>query len=76
AFVLSIYDTYKHHPAYLEGNSLNMLIVGNVVSFIVALLAIKLFIGFLKKYGFRVWGYYRIIVGVILLILIFTGFLK
>jgi undecaprenyl-diphosphatase len=42
----------------------------------VALLAIKFFIGFLKKYGFRVWGIYRIIVGIALLVLIKTGYLN
>jgi undecaprenyl-diphosphatase len=42
----------------------------------VALLAIKFFIGFLKKHGFKVWGYYRIVVGIALLILIYTGYLK
>jgi undecaprenyl-diphosphatase len=51
-------------------------IIGNVVAFIVALLAIKFFIGFLKKHGFKVWGYYRIIVGIVLLILIYTGYIK
>ncbi|MDQ3550820.1 MAG: UDP-diphosphatase, partial [Bacteroidota bacterium] len=47
--------------------------VGNVVAFIVALLAIKFFITFLKVYGFKVFGIYRIIVGIILLVLIGTG---
>jgi undecaprenyl-diphosphatase len=46
------------------------LIIGCVVSFIVALLAIKFFIGFVKKYGFKMWGVYRIIVGIIMLLLI------
>ncbi|MFN3850078.1 MAG: undecaprenyl-diphosphate phosphatase [Spirosomataceae bacterium] len=45
-------------------------ILGNVIAFIVALLAIKLFIGFIQKYGFRIWGWYRIIVGIILIIAI------
>jgi len=49
--------------------------VGNVVAFVVAILAIKFFITYLKKYGFRVFGIYRIIVGVILLGLIATGYL-
>lgn len=53
---------------------LKLLLVGNVVAFIVAILAIKFFIGFLQKHGFRLFGYYRIIVGVILLILILTGY--
>lgn len=43
-------------------------LVGNVVAFIVALIAIKTFIGLLNKYGFRPWGWYRIFVGVALLI--------
>ena len=51
-------------------------IVGNIVAFIVALLAIKFFINFLKVYGFKVFGIYRIIVGIFLLILIYTGYLK
>jgi undecaprenyl-diphosphatase len=48
-------------------------IVGNVVAFIVALLAIRFFISFLKKYGFRVFGIYRIILGCLLLALILAG---
>lgn len=43
-------------------------VVGNVVAFIVALIAVKFFIGVLAKYGFKFWGWYRIIVGVVLLI--------
>ena len=43
--------------------------IGNVASFIIAFVAIKSFITFLKKYGFKVWGIYRIAVGLILLIL-------
>lgn len=48
-------------------------IVGNVVAFIVALLAIRFFINFLKVYGFKLFGIYRIIAGIILLILLLTG---
>ena len=50
-------------------------IMGNVVAFIVAVLAIRFFINYLKRYGFRVFGVYRIVVGILLLILIFTGYL-
>ncbi len=56
--------------------NIKMFAIGNVVAFIVALLAIKFFIGFLKKHGFKVWGYYRIIVGIALLILIYKGNIK
>ncbi|MBZ4189600.1 undecaprenyl-diphosphate phosphatase [Niabella beijingensis] len=48
-------------------------IVGNVVAFVVAILAIKFFIDFLKKYGFKAFGWYRIIAGAVLLILIYKG---
>jgi undecaprenyl-diphosphatase len=51
-------------------------ILGNVVAFIVAMLAIRFFIKYLQLYGFRVFGIYRIIVGIILLVLIFTGNMK
>ena len=51
-------------------------IVGNIVALIVAVLAIRFFIGFLKKYGFRVFGWYRIIAGIILLVLLYTGLLS
>jgi len=55
--------------------NLQAFIVGNVVAFVVAILAIKFFINYLKKYGFRVFGIYRIIVGIILLALIAAGYL-
>lgn len=51
-------------------------IIGNVVAFIVAMLAIKFFITYLKKYGFRVFGIYRVIAGILLLVLIFTNVIK
>ena len=54
-------------------DNIGALIIGNVVAFIVAMLAIKFFISFLAKYGFKAFGYYRIIVGSIMLILLLTG---
>ncbi|MGG9961686.1 undecaprenyl-diphosphate phosphatase [Ferruginibacter sp. SUN106] len=68
----SFLDTYKTNPEVIAKDNLTTLLIGSVVAFIVALLAIKFFIGFLKKYGFKVWGIYRIIVGVIMLALIFS----
>jgi undecaprenyl-diphosphatase len=47
--------------------------VGNIVAFIVAMAAIKFFIEFLTKYGFKAFGYYRIVVGIILLVLLGMG---
>lgn len=61
-------DFYKEGIT-LNGQEINILIFGNVIAFIVALLAIKSFIGFLNKYGFKGFGWYRIIVGGILIVL-------
>jgi undecaprenyl-diphosphatase len=61
-------DFYKDGIT-LNGQELNILIFGNVVAFIVALLAIKSFIGFLTKYGFKGFGWYRIVIGGILIVL-------
>jgi undecaprenyl-diphosphatase len=65
---------YKDHQGF-NTSELGLLAIGNVVAFIVAMIAIRFFIGFLKKYGFRVWGIYRMIVGVALLLLIRFGYL-
>ena len=51
-------------------------IVGNIVAFVVAMLAIKFFINYLKVYGFRAFGFYRIVAGIILLIIIFSGMME
>ena len=48
-------------------------ITGNIVAFVVAMLAIKFFIGFLQKHGFRLFGWYRILTGIVLLVLIYKG---
>lgn len=70
ATVKKCYDYYKD-GFVLSDNQINLLIIGNVVAFIVALLAIKSFIGFLTKHGFKVFGYYRIIVGLTILLIHF-----
>ena len=54
-------------------DNMTTLIVGNLVAFIVAMLAIKFFISFVSKYGFKAFGWYRIIVGGIILIMLLTG---
>jgi undecaprenyl-diphosphatase len=64
------YDYYKDGFT-LTHDQINFLIIGNVVAFIVALIAIKTFIGFLSKNGFKIFGYYRIIAGITLLIIHF-----
>jgi undecaprenyl-diphosphatase len=57
----------------LLADNLMTLVIGNVVAFIVAMVAIKFFIGFLTKYGFKAFGYYRIVAGIALLILLLLG---
>jgi undecaprenyl-diphosphatase len=52
-----------------------LLAVGNMIAFVVALLAIKFFIGYLQKHGFKIFGYYRIAVGILLLLLMISGYL-
>ena len=54
-------------------NNLGTLILGNVVAFIVAMLAIKFFISFVTKYGFKAFGWYRIVVGGAILLMLLTG---
>ncbi len=66
ATVKKCYDYYQD-GFVLNSDQISFLIIGNAVAFIVALLAIKTFIGFLTKNGFKIFGYYRIVVGVILL---------
>ncbi|MEY2922125.1 MAG: hypothetical protein RL108_747 [Bacteroidota bacterium] len=64
------YDYYKDGYV-LSQDQINFLIIGNLVGFIVALIAIKSFIGFLSKNGFKIFGYYRIAVGLALLLIHF-----
>ncbi len=64
---------YYKEAGRFSTEEIKLLAVGNVVAFIVAIIAIKFFINFVKKYGFKVWGVYRIVVGVVLLLLIWKG---
>ena len=66
-------EAFKGYEMLLQGNNLLYFIVGNIVAFVVAVIAIKFFIGVLTKYGFKPWGWYRIVVGIVLLIY-FTAF--
>jgi undecaprenyl-diphosphatase len=63
------YDLLKHHEELLVGANLLNLAVGFVVSFIVAFLTIKLFLKFLEKFTFVAFGIYRILFGILLLII-------
>lgn len=65
---------YKENGGF-SGEEIKLLAIGNVIAFVVAMIAIKFFIEFLKKHGFRIWGIYRVILGIILLVMIYTGHL-
>ncbi len=65
-----LYDYYKA-GFELSSEQINYLIIGNVVAFVIALIAIKSFIDYLSKKGFKIFGYYRIILGAALLIIHF-----
>ncbi len=70
ATVKKSYDFYTQGWV-LSGDQVNYLIIGNIIAFIVAFLAIKSFISFLSKKGFKLFGYYRIILGITLLVIHF-----
>lgn len=60
---------YKH----FNSENIGILAIGNIVAFIVAMIAIKTFITFLQKHGFKAFGWYRIVVGLILITLLLMG---
>lgn len=66
---------YKLLKGYelLNAENVKLLLFGNLIAFIVAIIAIKSFIGFLSRHGFRIFGWYRIIVGIVILALYFSG---
>jgi undecaprenyl-diphosphatase len=72
------YKLLKHYKESggFSSSEIKQLAIGNIVAFVVAMLAIKFFIGFVKKYGFKIWGIYRIILGIVLLFLIWKGVLQ
>jgi 3-hydroxymyristoyl/3-hydroxydecanoyl-(acyl carrier protein) dehydratase len=69
------YKMLKYHlKVGFNSSDISILLIGNVVAFVVAIIAIKEFIGFLTKYGFKLFGWYRIIVGAAILILYAMGY--
>jgi undecaprenyl-diphosphatase len=62
-------EEQKGYEMILSSNdNILMFALGNVIAFVVAAFAIKMFIGLIQKYGFKIWGWYRIVVGIALLI--------
>lgn len=69
----SLYELLKTY-SNITSDNIKILLIGNAVAFIVAMIAIKGFIAFLTKHGFKVFGYYRIVVGLIILIMLALGY--
>lgn len=72
----SLYDYVQEEGGAISQHEMMLLAVGNVVAFVVAMLAIRSFIQFLTRHGFRVFGYYRIGVGLIILTLWALGWFR
>jgi undecaprenyl-diphosphatase len=74
-FAATLYKMYKFYDGgqTFGSNEVVLLAVGNVVAFVVAMIAIKSFINFLTKHGFKIFGYYRIVLGAVILILYYLG---
>lgn len=73
ATLLDLLDLLKEDAVWATAHNITMLLLGCVVAFVVALLAMKWFVSFLSKYGFKAFGIYRIIVGGIIIIMLLTG---
>lgn len=73
ATVYKMYKLFKEGGMQMIADNMTTLVVGNVVAFVVAMLAIKFFIAYVTKYGFKVFGWYRIIVGGLILIWLCMG---
>jgi undecaprenyl-diphosphatase len=74
-FAATAYKLFKlyHSGGGIPADKWTLLLIGNAVAFVVALLAIKFFISLLTKYGFKYFGYYRIVLGLAILFLYFFG---
>ncbi|MGN0003515.1 MAG: undecaprenyl-diphosphate phosphatase [Sphingobacterium composti] len=72
ASIVKLYKFFKEGHTF-TGEEINLLIVGNLVGFVVAIIAIKTFIDILTKYGFKLFGWYRIVVGLVIIAMLLSG---
>ena len=73
ATLLDLLDLLKEDAVWATPHNITMLLLGCAGAFVVALLAMKWFVAFLTKYGFRAFGIYRIVVGTIIIVMLLTG---
>lgn len=69
ATLLKAYKLFKDSGMEIFRDNATTLILGNIIAFLVAMAAIRFFINYLTKYGFKLFGYYRIVVGAVILLL-------
>ena len=74
ATLYKMYKLLKEGGTDLIMDNMTTLLVGNAVAFVVAMLAIKGFIKYVQKYGFKAFGWYRIVVGGLILVMMLAGF--
>jgi len=74
-FAAMVYKIFKFYKSgvVIQQEQISLLLVGNLIAFIVAILAIRSFIGVVTKYGLKVYGYYRIAVGILIIIMMIMG---
>jgi undecaprenyl-diphosphatase len=73
ASVKSAWDVHKTNPEVFSKDSMTLMAVGSVIAFVVALIAIRFFITYLARHGFRLFGYYRILAGSVIIFLLWKG---
>ena len=72
-FAAASYKLLKNYKT-IQSDDIQILLLGNIVAFIVAMLAIKFFVNFLTRYGFKIFGYYRIGLGILILMMLYFGY--
>jgi len=73
ASVKSLWDAHKSNPEIFESGNMSLLAVGSLVAFLVSLVAIRFFITYLQRHGFKLFGYYRILAGTLIIFLLWKG---
>ena len=73
ATLLDLIDMFKEDTTWATADNMVVRAVGGVVAFVVALFAMKWFVGFISKYGFKAFGWYRIVVGLVILVMLMSG---
>ena len=73
ATLLDLLEMFKEGTDWATTTNIELLLLGCIVAFVVAIFAMKWFVAFLTKYGFKAFGWYRIIVGLVILVLLATG---